>query len=252
VGSDLVDIVDANDYLGTGLSLTKAMECEVDHRVSRAWCKFGSFRSELLNKKSNLYDRVRLFDSVVTPCALFGCGSWALTKIEENKIKVAQRRMLRAILGKGRRRQENLDSSQTIDSSDDGAELPELPESEVLESWSDWLLRTTHEALQVLEKVGAQDWVTFLRKQKWRWAQKVLKHSDARWTVKILHWVPDEGLRNVGHPKLRWRDTLQNFAAGLTGASDTTDAWQYLLLNKEEADDALPHFLKYCDAALCF
>ena len=76
-----------------------------------------------------------------------------------------------------------------------------------------------------------------------------LKHSDARWTAKILHWVPDEGLRNVGHPKLRWRDPLQNFAAGLTGASDTTDAWQYLLLNKEEADDALPHFLKYCKDA---
>ena len=79
------------------------------------------------------------------------------------------------------------------------------------------------------------------------WAQKVLKHNDARWTVKIVHWVPDEGLRKVGHPKTRWSDPLQRFAASWTGASEDTDAWQYLFPNDEEAEDALPHFLDWCE-----
>ena len=66
----------------------------------------------------------------------------------------------------------------------------------------------THEALEVLEKVGAEDWVTLLRRQKWRWAEKVVNHDADRWTRKILHWIPAEGVRVVGHPKLRWIDPL--------------------------------------------
>ena len=135
-----MEVVDATDYLGTRLGQTRAMECEVEHRVSRAWSKFGSFRSELLNEKSNLYDRVRLFDSVVTPCVLFGCGSWALTKTDGNKIKVAQRRVLRAILGQGRRALENPDSPSTTDSSGNGIELRDIPENEILESCSDKII----------------------------------------------------------------------------------------------------------------
>ena len=70
--------------------------------ASGAWAKFSLFRSELVNKKANLYDKLRLFNSVVTPCALYGCGSWSLTKDQENRMKVVQRRMVRAILGKRR------------------------------------------------------------------------------------------------------------------------------------------------------
>ena len=244
-----VEIVEVTDYLGSKLSLKNTMDCEVEHRVSRAWAKFATFWNELLHKKTNLFDRVRLFDSVVTPCALYGCGSWALTRAQEDKLKVAQRRMLRAILGKGRRKVDSTISSQSTDSSSDDKEIPDLPEDEVLESWGDWLSRTTHEALKVLEKVGAEDWVTVLRKRKWSWAEKVVNHSEDRWTSRILYWNPDEGVRSVGHPKLRWLDPIKNFATSLSDLGPEVETWICLLKNKQEATRALPEFLKYCEDA---
>ena len=233
------------DYLGTKLCLTRAMECEVDYRVSRAWAKFGTFRGELLNKKTNLYDRVKLFHAVVTPCALYGCGSWALKKVEEDKLKVAQRRMLRAILGRSRHKKTRSNSGEST-GTDDDSEVEEVPEVEVLESWQDWLSRTTQEALEVLKKVGAEDWLTLMHRRKWRWAEKVVNHEEPRWTVKILLWIPTEGARCVGHPKLRWLDSIQKFAASRAESSTGSDAWLYLLRDHKKAGKALPHFVHFC------
>ena len=100
--------------------------------------------------------------------------------------------------------------------------------------------------MEVLEKVGAEDWVTLLRRQKWRWAEKVVNHDADRWTRKILHWIPAEGVRVVGHPKLRWIDPIQSFASSLSGSANDTDAWLYLLHLHEEAVKALPRFLEFC------
>ena len=115
-----------------------------------------------------------------------------------------------------------------------------------MESWGEWLSRTTHEALEVLEKVGAEDWVALLRKRKWIWAEKVVNHAGDRWTSRILTWSPKEGARFVGHPKLRWLDPIQNFATSLSG-DEEGDAWIYLLRSNTEARDALPQFLQYCE-----
>ena len=97
-----------------------------------------------------------------------------------------------------------------------------------------------------MKKVGAEDWVTLLRKRKWRWAEKVVNHEADRWTAKILEWMPSEGARFVGHPKLRWLDPIQNFVASLADSSNQVVAWLYLLHNHKEAEAALPRFLDFC------
>ena len=243
-----VEIVTATDYLGTRLCLRQpcAMGTEVAHRVARAWAKFATFRSELTNKKTNLFDRVRLFHAVVTPCALYGSSSWALARSEERTLRTAQRRMLRAILGKHRRLiQTDISShSETSGSEAAAGEVEEPGVEEELESWADWLKRTTSEAEAAMRKVGVDDWVTLLRKGKWFWASRVSHHSSMRWTARVLYWQPAEGLRSVGHPLLRWLDPIQRYAASL---SDLPDAWMYLLQDRAEASDALPDFLQWCD-----
>ena len=106
------------------------MQAEVSFRMARAWAKFSAFRAELTNKNFNLYDRVRLFNSVVTPCALYGCGSWALTQQDEQQIRVTQRRMLRAILNKPRRVYEASGAATSAGDDTTGSEDESILEAE--------------------------------------------------------------------------------------------------------------------------
>ena len=48
--------------------------------------------------------RLRLFHVVITPTGLYGSECWTLSKQLESILRTAQRKMLRMILGQGRRR----------------------------------------------------------------------------------------------------------------------------------------------------
>ena len=201
------------------------------------------------NKTYNLHDRVRLFHAVVTPCALYGCGSWALTQQEEQQLKVTQRKMLRAILSRPRLVYEASDSDESHEHDIEKLEEEEEEEEEDehIESWSDWLKRTTEDAIAILEKVGAEDWVTLYRKRKWLWAGKVCRHSPERWTSKVMKWKPQEGVRSVGHPKTRWEDQLNAFSRTLPGFEDSQQAWQLLLKSVEVEEALLLDFVAFCE-----
>ena len=171
VNTTTIEIVSSTDYLGTKLCLDErnAMDLEIDHRVARAWSKFSAFRSELTNKQTSLFDRLRLFHAVVTPCATYACGSWSLKRETEQKLRVAQRRMLRAILGKGRKQlEQEHDTPAKEDSESQEWEEGEgdIAEDEKhLEAWKDWLKRTTAEVRAAMQKLRIGDWVTLARKR---------------------------------------------------------------------------------------
>ena len=89
-------------YLGRLLHLTDVHDNELRHRIGRAWGKFAQYRTELLDKRISLHKRLRLFNAVVTPTVLYGSGSWVMIKSRDNELRTVQRKMLRAILGRGR------------------------------------------------------------------------------------------------------------------------------------------------------
>eukprot|EP00973_Karenia_brevis_P030565 4215828-Karenia_brevis.AAC.1 len=59
---------------------------------------------------------------------LYGCEAWTLTQNLEARIRRTQRKMLRMILGSGRRKMISEDGCETV------------------ETWVDWVQRTTHRA----------------------------------------------------------------------------------------------------------
>ena len=59
----------------------------------KAWAKFGAFRSELTDRRVPLHLRLRLFDAVITPTALYACEAWTMTQSRQQKLRTAQRRM---------------------------------------------------------------------------------------------------------------------------------------------------------------
>ena len=70
-------------YLGRALQLQDFHDIEIQHRMSKAWAKFTTYKEELTDKNYSIKARLRLFDSVVTSSALYGCSSWTMTRERE-------------------------------------------------------------------------------------------------------------------------------------------------------------------------
>ena len=106
VGDLKIEVLEREDhvkYLGSYICCEKRQEAELKHRIQAAWAKFTANKQELTNKHYTLGQRLCLFNSIVSPTALYGCTGWTLTKDMERTLCRAQRRMLRLILGSGRR-----------------------------------------------------------------------------------------------------------------------------------------------------
>ena len=106
VGGKCVEILDAKDctmYLGRNLNLWSLQETEVEYRVGAAWRQFMARKGELCGKRYSLRDRLRLFEATVTKSALYGCETWTMTAESRRRLITTQRKMLRWILGSGRK-----------------------------------------------------------------------------------------------------------------------------------------------------
>jgi len=229
-------------YLGRHISFDRPMQTEIEHRVRCAWAKFASFKQELTNKHYPLRDRLKLFDSVVTPTMLYGSSSWVLTKTTEQLLTRTQRRMLRMVLGSGRRRlvvETAATSSHDVDSQcDEQVNGETTSDEDHLETWVDWLKRTTHYIEDHLAKLSIESWVHQARRRIWNWAQHVSSLSDDRWAKQLVIWKPDlhfDGMvlrhgRRRARPRARWDDDISAFLAQCVGyhgpwmtlAQDTT------------------------------
>ena len=152
---------------------------------------------------------------MVTPTALYGSGTWAMTASGDQALRTAQRKMLlRSILGSGRKSIESSsDSSFSLDLLEE-----QIDEDELLESWLQWKQRTTREALGILEKIGIPDWADEQRRRQWKWAGHVARRRDGRWTTQVVYWAP-HGYRRQGHPRRRWEDVLQEYLVRSFGHS---------------------------------
>ena len=203
-------------YLGRKLSFSDPHRVELESRISCAWRKFYVLKHELTGKHYSLNDRLRLFHGTVTPTALYGCETWALSSELEHRLRKTQRQMLRMILRVPRRM-----SAENQDEGSDGTSEPDPDtiiedNTEHLEPWVDWIRRTTHEAERRMRELKLDDWVSLHRKRKWRWAKKVASSHIPNWCIRVLKWQPGHRVvssnysRRVGRPKLRWTDDIRS------------------------------------------
>ena len=100
------------------------------------------------------------------------------------------------------------------------------------ETWVDWIQRVTHEAEEQMHRYDVPCWVEEVRRRRFRWAGRVARHEDGRWTRKILHWTP-KGNRIRGRPHLRWVDTIRTFFSKLLGEAAEEDTWIEVAQDRE-------------------
>ena len=214
-------------YLGRKITFHDAQRAELKNRLRGAWAKFMEHKDELTKKTYALSDRLRLFDAVITPAVLYGAETWTLTKELERALRTAQRRMLRAILGQGRRRiqgaTERTSVHETADSEEgegDQSCAPEEDSRDELEPWAEWIQRVTHNVENSLRRLRIRTWVEQARKRKWKFAAELYSGTGERkWTHLALEWTPQihhdtirpTARRNPTRPNLRWTDELHNF-----------------------------------------
>ena len=149
--------------------------------------------------------RMKLFDAVVAPCALYACATWTLTIERERQLRSTRRQMLRKMFRVARR---------------DG------------EEWPDYVRRATHTCEDLATKCGSVDWISIQRKRKWKFAGQCASRSDRRWSCRLLTWRPWFRClprRDAGHPLKRWDDDITAFAGGSwTDTARSASEWRVL------------------------
>ena len=71
-----------------------------------------SRKQELCNKNIPLRDRLRLFEATVSKRALYGSETWTMSREMQRRLQMTQRKMLRWMVGSGRRRLEGQDHDE--------------------------------------------------------------------------------------------------------------------------------------------
>ena len=141
----VMGLTDTERYLGRQLCVQNSTEAEIEHRLKAAWASFMKLKDELCNKRYNLRQRLRLFDSAITLVVCFGSCAWTMTKNLERLLQVAQRKMLRTVFGF--RRHADMD-------------------------WVAFMKESTSRLLADMAKYRVRDWNTLPRKHKWDFCRK--------------------------------------------------------------------------------
>ena len=201
-----VDILKENEaekYLGRKLCFRDSCQVELQSRLNAGWAAFHINKRELCNKYYSTQDRVRLFQAAVTPTVLYELAAWGLTQVMESKLRTTWRKMLRYMFRLHRRK---LDSGP--------------------EELSDYMKRSAEQLEAMALRFGIEDWVKAYRRRKYRFAGKVARQTDGRWSQVIVHWTPNGGIgRDRGRPHTRWSDDLTKFAGDWAQAALDAPLW---------------------------
>ena len=202
---EVLDSSTAERYLGRQLAVDGYHSTELVNRLNCGWRAFFKFKDALCNRNLPLKHRMKLFESVVTPCVLYASGTWTMTADDERQVRTTERRMLRWILRVGRKPDED---------------------------WVEYIKRATHRCEELAAGLGVSDWVLKQRARKWTLAGRVASQTDGRWSTRVLSWKPWFRIfpkRDVGRPRKRWEDDIVNLAgeSWMTEGIDQ-DMWSIL------------------------
>ena len=183
---------DAEKYLGRKLAFRRSSDVELQHRLHAAWASFHKHKGELCSKHYRLEDRARLFDAAVTATVLYGAAAWTLTDAMEEKLRTVWRKMLRFVFCLHRR---------------------QSPQDQ--ENWVDYMKRSTEELRKIASRLGLEDWQASYRRRKFRYAGKLARQDDGRWSGATVEWIPNGGGgRRRGRPATRWCDDIVKLCGG--------------------------------------
>lgn len=173
-GKYKIEKVKEFEYLGAIMTNKNEEEVEINRRVMKGSKAVGTLSKLWKSKDLSRAAKVRIYRTVIRPTVLYGCETWVLTKKEELKLDIWERKILRKIFG--------------------GVKVSE----------EQWRKRTNQE---VKDMYRYPIITRSIRAQRARWLGHIERMSEERHAKRAL----TEGMggkRRRGRPKKKWLEAV--------------------------------------------
>lgn len=187
IGDGEVELVDKYTYLGHEVRISRDNQtCELRRRITLSWAAYGKLR-EVFKRNLPMCLKRKVFNQCVLPVMTYGAETLSLTAASAKKLRIAQRKMERSMLGVSLRD------------------------------------HMTNEDLRA--RTGVTDVIYQVAKLKWNWAGHVARMTDGRWTKRLLEWRPRADTRNRGRPPTRWTDDIRRMTTNWMQSAQDRRQW---------------------------
>lgn len=191
VNNENIEYVKEYIYLGQLISTDDCMKKEIERRITNTWKRYWSLKEVMKDKDMPMKGKKKVYELCIMPCLLYGCQTWALTELLENKLKVCQNSIERSILGIKRRDRVKLE--------------------------------------KIKNKTKFKNAQTTYRQLKWRWTGHMLRESKDKWTKIVTEWYPRDNKRSKGRQVKRWEDDIKKTAGPVwTRLAKDRNTWKSL------------------------
>ena len=204
-------------WLGCILGVGKAgrTTLDINHHLQAASKAFFANKTILCDRTVPVKDRLRYFDAVVTPVAVFGSGHRTIHQKDLHQLDVACRKFLRAVVGPP----SNLDWSR--------------PWHEILHEWNG-------KVQSVALEHGMKLWSHRSLTHCWKLAMHFASLPHDRWIQRILKWTPG-GRYAAGCPRHNWVTKISAFMRFLQ-----VDDWKRLAQDTPVWLHLTEEFIQFC------
>jgi hypothetical protein len=86
-------------YLGSQINSNNSIQEEIRLRLQAGNRSVFANKTLLKSKDFNAASKLQIYKSIIRPAVTYGCEIWAMTVIEQNRLLVFKRRVLRKIYG---------------------------------------------------------------------------------------------------------------------------------------------------------
>ena len=172
INGQKLNAVDKFTYLGSTLSRQVTIDDEVSARLSKASAAFGRLRKNVWDRQGiTRPTKIKVYRAVVLTSLLYACESWTVYQRHARKLNHFHTTCLRKLLGI---------------------------------KWQEKVPDT-----EVLDRAGLPSIYTMLMQSQLRWAGHVVRMPDNRLPKILFYGELQEGKRNRGCPKKRYKDCLK-------------------------------------------
>lgn len=205
---DVIQVkVDGSGHKWLGCILTAGhkgrISSDLRFHLQAASRAFFAHKGTLCDRKVPVRHRLKFFDAVVTPVAMFACGHRTIRQADLQHMDVLFRKLLRVLVGPPG----YLDWSQCW--------------HEILHEWN-------IKVETLVAEHGVKLWSHRCLEMHWKLGGYVSSLPFHRWVQRVLHWNPD-GKRVTGAPRRTWTSKFEDYCR-YRHLGD----WRVLASNKDE------------------
>lgn len=187
IGDEEVELADKYIYLGHEIRISRDNQtCELRRRITLSWAAYGKMR-EVFKSNIPMCLKRKAYNQCILPVMTYGAETLTLTDTSAKKLRIAQRKMERSMIG---------------------VSLRDHMRNEDLRA-----------------RTGVTDVIYHVAKLKWNWAGHVARMTDGRWTKRLLEWRPRADKRSRGRPPTRWTDDIRRMTTNWMESAQDRRQW---------------------------